>query len=294
MKKNRFIIIGVLCLCFALCIVGCGNKPAPETNEVVTIAPSVIEEETEIETESESETTKKEEQESKTSELETKKQESQNNSNNQKKSTKQHSNNNTSNSNTNNQPATIERETRATAPAEQPTPQPKQSTKNKTKKQKTVSTDPKIEEQTVPAHKHSYVGKITKAATCISQGIKTYTCKKCGDSYTEYIPAIAHAFERKVTKAPTCSEPGVASYVCKYCGKVDHTETIAPTEKHSWKPVMKTKTVYVCTCGQQFDSLSDWQAHSKAQGHGHDSASKQTISTNEVDYYKCSVCGKTK
>ena len=41
---------------------------------------------------------------------------------------------------------------------------------------------------TQPSHKHSYTGKVTKAATCGTAGVMTYTCS-CGSSYTEPIPA---------------------------------------------------------------------------------------------------------
>ncbi|MCQ2418478.1 MAG: CehA/McbA family metallohydrolase [Clostridia bacterium] len=34
---------------------------------------------------------------------------------------------------------------------------------------------------------HNYVGEVTKEATCFEEGEITYTCSKCGDSYTEAI-----------------------------------------------------------------------------------------------------------
>ena len=49
--------------------------------------------------------------------------------------------------------------------------------------------------ETVPAtggseHSHSYVSKVTKAATTTEEGITTYTCSKCGHSYTQTIAKI--------------------------------------------------------------------------------------------------------
>jgi hypothetical protein len=41
---------------------------------------------------------------------------------------------------------------------------------------------------------HSYQETVTTAATCTTDGIKTYTCSGCGDSYTEVIAAIGHSF----------------------------------------------------------------------------------------------------
>ena len=53
---------------------------------------------------------------------------------------------------------------------------------------------------------HSYVETITKAATCAADGVKTYTCSGCGDSYTETIPSIGHSYENGV---------------CGNCGEAD-------------------------------------------------------------------------
>ena len=41
---------------------------------------------------------------------------------------------------------------------------------------------------------HSYTSKVTTAATCTTAGVKTYTCSKCGDSYTESIAATGHNY----------------------------------------------------------------------------------------------------
>ncbi|MBO4496051.1 MAG: hypothetical protein J5752_09370 [Clostridiales bacterium] len=34
---------------------------------------------------------------------------------------------------------------------------------------------------------HEYSSTITKEATCAEEGLRTYTCSKCGDTYTEAI-----------------------------------------------------------------------------------------------------------
>lgn len=39
---------------------------------------------------------------------------------------------------------------------------------------------------------HSYSSKVTKAATCTATGVKTYTCTRCSNSYTEEISALGH------------------------------------------------------------------------------------------------------
>ena len=43
---------------------------------------------------------------------------------------------------------------------------------------------------------HNYVGRVTTAATCGTDGVKTYTCSLCGHSYTEAIAANgAHTYD---------------------------------------------------------------------------------------------------
>lgn len=84
-----------------------------------------------------------------------------------------------------------------------------------------------------PAHTHSYTGKVTKNATCESNGVKTYTCS-CGDTYTENIAKTGHSYDNgKVTKNATCSAAGVKTYTCKNCGAT-RTESISATG-HNWK-----------------------------------------------------------
>jgi len=58
-------------------------------------------------------------------------------------------------------------------------------------------------------HVHSYVDKITREATCLELGVKTYACK-CGDKYKEVIPALGHNYE---------------NYICTHCG-----DEIKPSE----------------------------------------------------------------
>ena len=72
---------------------------------------------------------------------------------------------------------------------------------------------------------HSYTSKITTPATHLEEGVKTFTCSGCRDSYTEAIAKIAeHTYEKTVVE-PTCTADGTATYTCA-CGETK-TETIA-------------------------------------------------------------------
>ena len=53
---------------------------------------------------------------------------------------------------------------------------------------------------------HSYTSQVTTAATCYFNGVRTFTCTMCGNSYTESIPATGHQF---------------ADGYCIYCGEFD-------------------------------------------------------------------------
>ena len=49
-----------------------------------------------------------------------------------------------------------------------------------------------------PSCEHNYEEAITQAATCTEPGVKTYTCAKCNDTYTEEIVALGHTTDNGV------------------------------------------------------------------------------------------------
>lgn len=79
-------------------------------------------------------------------------------------------------------------------------------------------------------HTHSYSSKITKQVTCTADGIITYTCGGCGDTYTETIRAKGHTESGWITdKQPTETQSGSKHVECTDCGTTLKTEVIAPT-----------------------------------------------------------------
>ena len=77
-------------------------------------------------------------------------------------------------------------------------------------------------------HEHSYDAVVT-APTCTEKGYTTHTCA-CGDSYVDtYVDALGHAWdEGKVTKPATEAEDGVKTFTCTRCGETK-TEVIPAT-----------------------------------------------------------------
>ena len=118
---------------------------------------------------------------------------------------------------------------------------------------------------------HDYRSEVTKEPTTTEEGVRTYTCANCGDTYTESIPKLPdnhkHDYTYAVTKQPTCTETGVGTYTCS-CGD-KYTVTIAKAD-HSYKSeVTKEPTTteegemtYTCSvCGHSYtksiDKLTD-------------------------------------
>lgn len=83
---------------------------------------------------------------------------------------------------------------------------------------------------------HNYTSRITKEPTTKEEGVRTYTCTRCGDSYTEVISKLPeeehkHSYSSQITTEPTCIETGVITYRCS-CGD-SYTESI-PALNHSY------------------------------------------------------------
>lgn len=149
------------------------------------------------------------------------------------------------------------------------------------------------------AHKHSYTSKVTKAATCGSAGVRTYTCS-CGDSYTESIPATGSHNWVAQTKTVHHDEVGhyetvtitaawdediyEAHYICNQCGYDAGTDAEA-MGVHLFSGNCQnysTKRVVVGTKHHDAVTEQKWVVDQKAYD--------ETVTTG----YKCSVCGATK
>lgn len=148
-------------------------------------------------------------------------------------------------------------------------------------------------------------GVITKEATETEEGIKTYTCKTCGETKTEKIPVASHHWDQgTITKKATCTENGEKTYHCtdEGCDKT-WIETIPATgHQHTELRDKKTATcgedgysgdLYCKDCGQ----LISKGAAVKATGHSWDSGKVTEAATCKKEgtkTYTCSICGDTK
>lgn len=148
-------------------------------------------------------------------------------------------------------------------------------------------------------------GVITKEATETEEGVKTYTCKTCGETKTESIPVTSHHWDQgTITKKATCTENGEKTYHCtdEECDKT-YVETIPATgHQHTELRNKKAATceedgysgdTYCIDCGQ----LISKGAVAKATGHSWDNGKVTEAATCKKEgtkTYTCKNCGETK
>lgn len=81
----------------------------------------------------------------------------------------------------------------------------------------------------IPSSGHDYLSNITTPATHHSEGIRTYICITCGDSYTETIAKTKeHSYFVLNVVEPNCETEGYTIYKCE-CGNIYNGDKKAPT-----------------------------------------------------------------
>ena len=76
-------------------------------------------------------------------------------------------------------------------------------------------------------------GEITTDPTCTAEGVKTFTCTVCGETYTEPVAALGHNYEDTNVIDPTCTEPGYTVRTCTRCGDTYNYNEL-PATGHTW------------------------------------------------------------
>ena len=153
--------------------------------------------------------------------------------------------------------------------------------------------------ETIEKVAHSYNdGVVTTEPTCVKEGVKTYTCKVCGGSYTESIAKVAHKTELKNAKDATCTADGyTGDEICTVCGqtikegqtveKLKHTydDGVVTTEPTCVKEGVKT---YSCTvCGDSYtESVAKVEHKTELQNAKAATCTAEGYTGDEV----CTVC----
>ena len=141
---------------------------------------------------------------------------------------------------------------------------------------------------------HDYDSKITTKASCTEDGVLTYICTRCDESYTEKIPATGHKYNDVVIEA-SCDKGGYTLHTCANCGDSYKDNFIAPTGHKYTKTTVKQAScetdgvnVYTCdTCGDSYSEVI------RAKGHVYASevTKKANCTDDGVITYTCSNCG---
>ena len=173
------------------------------------------------------------------------------------------------------------------------------TTQAPTEKATEKTTEKATQAPTKPAHTHSYTSTVTKASTCVSEGVMTFTCS-CGDSYTETIGKTAHSFgSYTYNNDATELADGTETAVCSVCGERS-TRTAAGTKLahvHSYSetvttaPTCTTEGVktFACSCGSSYTEAIP------AAGHDWSDYAYNNDATTESDGTKtryCTICGE--
>ncbi len=145
--------------------------------------------------------------------------------------------------------------------------------------------------------KHNYEVTASAEPTCTEDGYITYTCSKCGDSYTDTIQSQGHKYDGGTVSAPTCTEMGYTTYTCTVCGESYKADYVDALGHHfgDWETVTepgcdaKGQQKRTCNvCGEVEYRDTDPK--------GHNYTAVETAPTcTEMGYttYTCSVCGNS-
>ena len=156
------------------------------------------------------------------------------------------------------------------------------------------------ETASIPSLGHSYSASVTQEPTETANGIRTYLCSRCSDTYTEAIDKLPsshkHSYTSGTTTEPSCIATGILTYTCA-CGD-SYTETI-PALGHDYRSqVTKEATeteagIRTYTCSRCQDSYTETIAKLPSS-HKHSYSSsviKQASCTEKgIKNYSC-TCG---
>lgn len=142
-------------------------------------------------------------------------------------------------------------------------------------------------------HTHKYDATQTSAATCVEEGVLTYQCRYCDESYTEPIPMIEHSYAESDRVEATCVKEGVITYQCGSCGG-SYTEPISMIE-HSYAESSRVEATcaeegvitYQCkSCGGSYTEPIPTISHS----YGKFGRIEATCAEEGLIIYSCQVC----
>jgi len=143
-------------------------------------------------------------------------------------------------------------------------------------------------------------GVVTTAPTETTPGVRTYTCRGCGDIREEAIPATgAHDYQFTKNVAPTCTDGGYDLYTCSSCGATEK-RNLTDAAGHKWDggtvttaPTETTPGVRTFTCTVCGDIREETIPATGAHDYRFTETIAPTCTDGGYDLYTCSGCGAT-
>ena len=150
---------------------------------------------------------------------------------------------------------------------------------------------------------HDYVETARKDSTCTQKGSVTYTCSRCGDTYTDELPLAEHTPTVINKVDATCSKEGyTGDTVCSVCNTlISKGSTVEKTTHDYDKQIVKPTcteqgyTIYTCKdCNYSYKgdyTPVDENNHTLKYG-----VNKKAATCSEEGYTGdtvCTACGKT-
>lgn len=126
-------------------------------------------------------------------------------------------------------------------------------------------------------------GVITKAPTCSAAGIRTYTCKICGETKTESIAKTAHTYVTSITRAAVGKNGSIVKK-CSVCG-----ETAGSTAIYAPKTITLSKTKYVYNGTARKPSVTVKDSRGKKLKNGTDYTVSYSSGRKNVGVYTVTI-----
>lgn len=85
-------------------------------------------------------------------------------------------------------------------------------------------------------------GEVTAEPTCTEDGVKTYTCNRCGDTKTEAVSKLGHNYVEGAHHDATCTSAAYTEYKCANCdSSYNAYDASQPAVGHNWGAWSETK-----------------------------------------------------
>ena len=166
--------------------------------------------------------------------------------------------------------------------------------------------------EVAPATGHKWIlneeAEDYQAATCVTDGVGTYTCSVCHETKTETIPATGkHTEEVVAAKAADCGNAGCTDGVkCSVCGEIlfgceeipatgEHTEEVVPGKAPTCKDTGLTEGKKCSVCGEVLVAQEAIPVDPDAHTYELSATLKAaTCTTTGIGKYVCTECGAYK